>query len=272
MPEEIGPEVAIAAEKLIVALDLADLGEARRLVRRLRPLVRWFKVGLELYSAHGPAALDMVKEEGGFLFVDLKLHDIPRTVARTTAVLVRRGADMLTLHAGGGARMLAEAVAAAREACPRPDPFPLLLGVTVLTSLERRDLIALGVRRKVESQVLALARLSLEAGLAGCVASPREVAGLRRRLGAGVVLVTPGIRPACSGEILPGSGWNRPEGEAEKEDQRRTATPAEALVAGADWLVVGRQIVGAADPEAATREILEEMRSALRPGARDVRR
>lgn len=230
-------------ERLVVALDVPDLDSARALVRALRPLVTWFKVGLELYSVAGPAAVEMVKEHGGRVFVDLKLHDIPHTVGRATAALARVGADMITLHAAGGRAMMAEAAAAAAGG-------PILLGVTVLTSMGEEDLSPLGVARSLVEQVLALARLAREAGLDGWVASPREAALLRSEMGPEPVIVTPGIRP------VPGAGG--PAGD----DQVRVATPAMALAAGADWLVVGRPITRAPDPLQAAQDLVEEIRRA----------
>lgn len=257
-------------ERLVVALDVPDLDSARALVRALRPLLTWFKVGLELYAVAGPAAVEMVKEHGGRVFVDLKLHDIPHTVGRATAALARLGADMISLHAAGGRAMMAEAAAAAAGAAAGG---PILLGVTVLTSMGEGDLGPLGVARSLVEQVVALARLARDAGLDGWVASPREAALLRSEMGPEPVIVTPGIRPVpgapswpgvpaggrCSlsgGEAAPGAGG--PAGD----DQVRVATPAMALAAGADWLVVGRPITRASDPLRAARALVEEIRRA----------
>lgn len=233
------------AERLVVALDVSTLDEAAALVSRLRPVVGWFKVGLELYSAAGPAALRMVKERGGRVFADLKLHDIPSAVARAAAVLVRAGADMLTVHASGGRSMVAGAVASAREVAGQLGrESPVVLAVTVLTSLGEADLAVLGMDRTPCSQVLLLARLAHEAGADGWVASPREAALLRREFGPHPLIVTPGIRPA---------------GGAPGDDQVRVATPAGAVAAGADWLVVGRPITRTPDPRRAAEALLEEM-------------
>lgn len=263
-------------ERLVVALDVADLRAARSLVTALRPLVTWFKVGLQLYSVAGPATVELVKEQGGRVFVDLKLHDIPHTVARAAAALTRLGADMISLHAAGGQRMMAEAVAAVRdtgaaavrdtaagafreaagafrEAAAAGRGGPFLVGVTVLTSLGEEDLCPLGVTRSLTGQVLALARLALKAGLDGWVASPREAALLRRELGSDPLIVTPGIRPVAA-----------VAGRRGTDDQVRVATAAQALGEGADWLVVGRPITCAPDPVQAARVLVEELRQAVR--------
>jgi orotidine-5'-phosphate decarboxylase len=236
----------------VVALDVPDLDSARALVRALRPLVTWFKVGLELYAVAGPVAVEMVREHGGRVFVDLKLHDIPNTVGRATAALARVGADMLSLHAAGGRAMMAEAVAAAAGG-------PILLGVTVLTSVGEADLAPLGVARSVVEQVVALARLARDAGLDGWVASPREAALLRAEMGPEPVIVTPGIRPVAGVASWPGGRAG--------DDQVRVATPAMALAAGADWLVVGRPITRAPDPVQAARALVEEIQRAMEGGA-----
>ena len=260
----------------MVALDVPDLDSARALVRALRPLLAWFKVGLELYSVAGPAAVEMVKEHGGRVFVDLKLHDIPNTVGRATAALARLGADMISLHAAGGRAMMAEAAAAAAaaEAVAAGAGGPILVGVTVLTSLGEGDLGSLGVTRSLVDQVVALARLAREAGLDGWVASPREAALLRSEMGPEPVIVTPGIRPLPGAVSTPGGpagGTRSPfsgagvapgPGSPGGDDQVRVATPAMALAAGADWLVVGRPITRASDPLRAARALVEEIRRA----------
>ncbi|MDI6824949.1 MAG: orotidine 5'-phosphate decarboxylase [Bacillota bacterium] len=279
-------------ERLVVALDVAHLDQAHTLVKTLRPLVTWFKVGLELYSVAGPAAVEMVKAEGARVFVDLKLHDIPHTVARATAALGRLGADMISLHAAGGRTMMAEAVAATRSAWSSAvdaagaaaassaaaaggdadlggtgkGPGPILLGVTVLTSLGEEELGALGVSRGLAEQVVALARLALDAGLHGWVASAREAALLRKEFGPDPVIVTPGIRPSRPAPAA-GAGAAPRGGRPGSDDQVRVATPALAVAAGADWLVVGRPITRAPDPLAAARAVVEEMRGETAAGA-----
>ncbi len=229
-----------AHERILVALDVAELEVAVNLARALRPAVGGFKVGLELCTALGvPAVVAALAEVGGPLFLDLKLHDIPHTVAGAVraACALGAGVGMLTLHCQGGAAMLQAAVAAAAAAPRRP----LLLGVTVLTSIDATALREeLGVANALEEHVVNLARLAQRCGLDGVVASPHEVAAIRRACGPGLLIVTPGVRPV----------W------AATGDQRRVLTPAEALAAGADYLVIGRPITAAADPLAAALSVM----------------
>lgn len=227
---------ASAAGRLIVALDTAEVEPAAALARALRGSVGLVKVGLELFVAAGPAGVVRIAEAELPVFLDLKLHDIPNTVAGAVRSATRLGAAMLTLHAAGGAAMIAAAREAAETAA---GPRPLLLAVTVLTSLEGPDLDAIGLSGPAEAAVLRLARLALAAGADGLVCSPREVAALRAEFGPAPVLVVPGIRPEGS----------------PADDQRRTMTPAAAVSAGADWLVIGRPITRAPDPLAACRAI-----------------
>lgn len=238
-----------AKEKIIVALDVPNLSAGEELVRRLLPHVGMFKVGLELYTAAGPAAIHMIKEHGGKVFADLKLHDIPNTVAGAARALVRLGVDMLNVHAAGGRKMLCTAAAAVREeATALGRPAPLLIAVTVLTSLDGDALRnEVGIEREVEDQVVRWARLTQEAGLDGVVASPREIQAIRRACGPDFLIVTPGVRPAG----------------ADPGDQSRIMTPREALRQGASYLVIGRPITAAPDPAAAARAIGEEMEGAL---------
>ncbi len=229
---------------LIVALDLGDWDGLREAALRLKGVVDTVKVGLEAYAAFGPETVRMLKREGFRVFVDLKLHDIPRTVARAVRSLASVGADMLTLHCSGGPKML-EAARRENEAVRRErGTAPLLLGVTVLTSLEEEDLRRTGVSGRTEEQVLRLARLAVEAGLDGLVCSARELAALRKEFGSGPLLVVPGIRP---------SG-------AEGDDQARVGTPQAALREGADYLVVGRPIMQSDDPGKSAREMLRGLR------------
>ncbi len=227
------------AARLIAALDTPDLAHAEALVDALAPCCGVLKLGLELFAAAGPEA---VRRIGAWapLFLDLKLHDIPNTVAATVRALLPLRPAMLTLHAAGGAAMLAAARAAADQA---GTVRPILLAVTVLTSLDAAALAETGVAASPADQVLRLARLALAAGADGLVCSPREAAVLRQALGSAALLVVPGVRPAGS-----------PAG-----DQARTATPAEAVAAGADWIVVGRPITGAADPAAAAHAIVASL-------------
>lgn len=232
-------------DRLIVALDVEGLAHAEALLDRLEGVVSLFKVGAQLFTAAGPAAIELVQKRGGKVFLDLKYHDIPNSVAGSVREAVRLGVAMLTLHASGGAAMLkAAAEAAATAAKEFSVAKPLCLAVTVLTSLDRAALQReLNIPLSVEGQVLHLAQLAKTAGADGSVASPQEIRTLRRSLGREWILVTPGVRPKGSGA----------------GDQARTATPAEALQAGADYLVVGRPITAAPDPQKAAHAILEEM-------------
>ena len=223
---------------LITALDTADLARAQALSQAVAAHGAVVKAGLELFVAHGPAGVRALAPSP--LFLDLKLHDIPNTVAGAVRAVLPLGPRMLTLHAGAGAAALA---AARRSAGEGQGSRPLLLGVTVLTSLDAAALHAIGVAGGPRQQVLRLARLAMDAGLDGLVCGPQEVAMLRDALGAAPVLVVPGVRPAGS----PAS------------DQARVATPAEAARAGADWIVVGRPITEAPDPAEAAAVIAREI-------------
>ncbi|PDW03136.1 orotidine-5'-phosphate decarboxylase [Candidatus Viridilinea mediisalina] len=226
-------------DRILVALDTPTLDEALVLVKQLRPYVGGFKVGLELCTAVGvPEVVTQVAAAGGKLFLDLKLHDIPNTVAGAVRSVCGLGAGigMLTLHCQGGAAMLRAAVEAAAAAPERP----LLLGVTVLTSIDTlalRD--ELGVAAPLEAHVVALAQLAQRCGLDGVVASPHEVAAIRQACGPEFLIITPGVRPT----------W------AASGDQRRTMTPSAALAAGADYLVIGRPLTAADDPVAAAQQL-----------------
>ncbi len=224
---------------LIVALDYASAAPALALASRLEGTGCWFKVGLELYLAEGNAIVEELRRRGHSVFLDLKLHDIPNTVAGAVRSVAAVGANMLTVHAAGGPAML-EAAAKAASAIPHA---PRLLAVTVLTSMDQQQLSAVGIDRSPAQQVMRLAEIASEAGIHGFVSSAEEVSGLRQQFPK-ATLVVPGIRPAGS----------------EIADQRRIATPAAAITAGADFLVVGRPITQAQDPAAAARAILEEMR------------
>jgi orotidine-5'-phosphate decarboxylase len=232
---------------LIYALDADGLAEARAWVVRLREAVGGFKIGLQLFLREGPAAVEMVRAEGGRVFLDLKLHDIPHTVEEAAREAVRLGAAMLTVHAGGGrAMMMAAAGGAAEEAARRGGPAPLVLGVTVLTSLDAAAVREIGFAGDPKEIVLRLAGLARSSGLGGVVASAAEAAAVRARMGPDFKIVCPGIRAAG----------------AAAGDQARVGAPAEAVAAGADYLVVGRPIREAADPLAAARAILAEARGA----------
>ncbi len=232
-------------DRLIVALDVESLTQADALLDRLLGTVGAFKIGSQLFTASGPAAVEMVAKRGGSVFLDLKFHDIPATVAGAVREAARLGVRMLNVHASGGSPMLKAAAEAARQAAREFNVTrPLCLAVTVLTSLDRALLQReLNVALAVEGHVLHLARLAKDAGLDGSVCSPQEARAVRNALGREWVIVTPGVRPAGSGA----------------DDQARVATPEEAIKAGADYLVVGRPITEAPDPRAAAMEILEAM-------------
>ena len=227
-----------ARDRVIVALDVSDAAQALGLVERLDDAVRWFKVGLELYLSEGNSIVGAIRAKGYSVFLDLKLHDIPNTVAGAVRSASRAGAQMLTLHAGGGPAML---VAAAEAAASVPNA-PELLAVTVLTSMDQSQLQTVGVASSPAEQVLRLAQVGWKAGIRGFVSSAEEVVAMRRSF-TGATLVIPGIRPA-------GTAMG---------DQKRVATPAAAIEAGADYLVIGRPITQAADPAAAARAILAEI-------------
>jgi orotidine-5'-phosphate decarboxylase len=230
-----------AQERVIVALDVPNAVAAFQLVNQLGNLVQWFKVGLELYLAESNALVEKLKARGYSVFLDLKLHDIPNTVAGAVRSAASHGADMLTLHASGGPAMLS----AASEAASTITGAPKLLAVSVLTSMDAIQLQSIGVEGTPASQVLRLARLASEAGISGLVASSEEITALRQQFPT-LTLVIPGIRPAGSAV----------------GDQKRIATPAAAIAAGANYLVIGRPITQAADPAAATAAILDEIEKA----------
>ena len=232
-----------ARRRLIVALDVPNAEEAIELVNELESCCQWFKVGLELFVAAGPAVLEPLVARGHSIFLDLKFHDIPNTVAGAVRSAARLGVRMVNVHALGGPAMLT----AAREALAGFADPPQLLAVSVLTSMDQAQVNAAGLDRSPSEQVELLARMCLDAGIRGFVCSPQEVATLRAMTGPEGVLVTPGIRPA-GGAV---------------GDQRRIATPAEALRQGASYLVVGRPITQAVDPQAAAERILAEMAEAL---------
>lgn len=227
---------------IIVALDVPTAERALELSASLAPHVGAVKVGLELFIAAGPAIVREIKSRGARVFLDLKLHDIPHTVSRAVAAAVELGVDMLTIHTSGGAEMMAAAEAASRKV-PEGRTPPLLLGVTILTSMDSNAIAEVGFAPNVGHQVERLASLASRSGLRGLVCSALEVAALRRILPAEFQLVTPGIRLADS---VP-------------DDQKRTLTPREALAAGANWLVIGRPIHAAPDPVAAAKAIVASL-------------
>ena len=231
-------------DRVFVALDVERLDEADALLDRLTGEVGGCKIGNQLFTAAGPVAVEHALKRGFRVFLDLKYHDIPNTVAGAVREATRLGVFVLNVHASGGAAMLRAAGEAAAKASKEfTVPRPLVIGVTVLTSLDRRALeTEVGVSASVDAHVLRLAEQARAAGLDGCVASPREIRLLRNALGRAWVIVTPGIRPVDR-----------------DDDQVRTATPGAAVAAGADYLVVGRPITAAPDPVAAARRIVEEI-------------
>jgi orotidine-5'-phosphate decarboxylase len=233
----------IARERLIVALDLPTADAALAMAGQLAEECRWFKVGLELFIAAGPAVVEKLAARGHSVFLDLKLHDIPNTVAGAVRTAASLGAKLLTVHAAGGPAMLN----AAREAAAGIEDAPGLLAVTMLTSMDQLQTEAIGISHSTREQVMLLAKMGLGAGIRGFVCSPQEVAELRALTGPDGVLVTPGIRPAG----------------AERGDQQRIATPTYALEQGASYIVVGRPITLAADPALAAESILLEIAEAL---------
>jgi orotidine-5'-phosphate decarboxylase len=254
IPERLNPKfgsarnpvpdkLAEARNRLIVALDVPSAAAAAELVKRLEGTCSWFKVGMELFTAAGPAVVEPLVAGGHSVFLDLKYHDIPNTVAGAVRTAAKLGVRLMTIHAAGGPAMLS-AARTALEGIANP---PELLAVTVLTSMDAAQLKAAGIAREPAKQVELLAKLGLKAGIRGFVCSPEEVARLRALTGPEGVLVVPGIRPAG----------------ADAGDQKRLATPAKALREGASCLVVGRPITQATDPAKAAKAILEEMAEAL---------
>ncbi len=233
-------------ERLIVALDFEMEEEALGLVDGLGEEVLIYKVGSQLFTRSGPPAVRELTARGKRVFLDLKYHDIPATVAGASLEAARLGAFMLNVHASGGLEMMR----ACAEACRKVPEPPLALAVTVLTSLGAEDLRALGLFTKVEEHVLRLARLALKAGMDGLVASPEEAPFLRQELGPEPIIVTPGVRPLGAGG-------------GELHDQKRVSDPAAALAGGADFIVVGRPIRSAPSPLEAARAILNQVEKGL---------
>lgn len=233
--------------RLILALDTSDATSALALVQRTRGTVGTYKVGLELFTAVGPSLMDAIRNDGARIFLDIKLHDIPNTVAGAVRAASRHGVDLLTVHALGGPAMLAAAQQAIEEVGASRTR---LLAVTVLTSMDGRALQCVGVDRLPDEMVVNLAALASRAGLHGCVCSPQEVSAVRRGTRAGFAIVTPGIRPAAQPAVA-------------QDDQSRTATAYEAIRDGADYVVVGRPIRMAPDPAGAASRLLEEIAAGL---------
>lgn len=230
---------------IIVALDVPTLEAAVDLAEKVAPAVGAFKIGSELFTSAGPEIVRRVRATGASVFLDLKFHDIPNTVAKAVASATRLDIQMLTIHTAGGLEMMQAARKSAEEtAATLGSRVPLVLGVTVLTSMNQNTLHEMGCPSDVGRQVGRLADLAVQAGLRGLVCSPLEIAMLRQVLPADVQLITPGIRSASD----------------KADDQKRTLSPAEAMNAGASWLVVGRPIYAAADPRAAAQAILDSLR------------
>ncbi|HEX8170124.1 MAG TPA: orotidine-5'-phosphate decarboxylase [Thermoanaerobaculia bacterium] len=222
------------ANRLVVAADLSSRDEILRLADALHGVAGTLKIGLQAFIANGPSLVRELVDRGERIFLDLKIHDIPNTAKHAVAEAATLGATMTTVHTAGGASML--------RACAHDSL--LVLGVTILTSLSEADLLQIGMGGAAEANVVRLARLAQSNGLRGVVASPQEIAPIREACGANFVILTPGIRPAGS----------------DANDQQRTMTPREAIAAGADYIVVGRPITGAADSRSAALRIVDEMR------------
>ncbi|MEP7342489.1 MAG: orotidine-5'-phosphate decarboxylase [Acidobacteriota bacterium] len=240
-----GPQIR---NPIVVALDVDTAEQAVSLVERLRGSVGMFKVGKQLFTAAGPDVVRRIIGMGEKVFLDLKFHDIPNTVAKAGIEAARLGVSILNLHAMGGSKMMRAAVEAVNETAERERiPRPLILGVTVLTSHTQESLNEVGIERRLEDEVVALARLCSASGIDGVVASPQEIVPIREAVrDRAFVVLTPGVRPAG----------------ATFDDQSRVMTPAEAICAGADLLVVGRPITAADDPVMAAQKILEEIERA----------
>lgn len=232
-------------DRLVIALDYPDRASALRLVERVSGMVGMFKVGLQLFTSEGPGIVREIIDAGERVFLDLKFHDIPNTAAGAARSSALLGVSIFNLHALGGAEMMRAAARAVADS-PGHSSKPLLLGVTVLTSMDAANLSDVGVDSDVESEVIRLAALARDSGLDGVVASPREVRLIRERVAPErFIILTPGIRPAWS----------------EAGDQKRVATPAEALRAGADYIVIGRAVTASDEPRDAVERILEEIHS-----------
>jgi orotidine-5'-phosphate decarboxylase len=235
-------------DRLLVALDVDTADRALALADQLHGVAGGLKVGSRLFTMAGPDLVRRLVESGARVFLDLKFHDIPNTVAQAVDAAVRTGAWMINVHASGGSAMMqAAAHAAAEAATAEGRPAPVLIAVTVLTSMDEAALIQTGVTRPLLDHVLMLARMAHAAGMQGVVASPHETAAIRRACGPDFAIVTPGIRGASAGQ--------------EKNDQARTMGPAEAVRAGATYIVIGRPIIAAPDPKAAAQAIVDELNS-----------
>jgi orotidine-5'-phosphate decarboxylase len=246
-----------ARQKLILALDFPSLEHALELAQSLSSVIGIFKINIHLFTAEGPSAVEKLNRLGPGIFLDLKFHDIPNTVkGAVTSAFGLPGVRLLDVHALGGLEMMRAAAKVRDEAKTSKSALPKLLAITILTSMDNAALRGVGISGPASRRVVQLARLAQKAGMDGVVASPQEVRAIRRACGKDFLIVVPGIRPVVGG----GPAGVR---KHRTDDQARVATPAEAIRAGADYLVIGRPITGAPDPEAAARAILEEIASAL---------
>lgn len=243
-PRSSDPADAEVRARLIVGLDVDDVTAADSVVRRLGDAVRFYKIGKQLFVHAGPDVVRRVQASGAEVFLDLKFHDIPNTTAAAGVEAARLGVRIFNIHAAGGLAMMKRTVAEVDGVC-RAERLrrPKIIAVTVLTSLGDADLVQVGVERKAAAQVVRLARLAKRAGLDGVVASPREIGAIRRACGPDFLIVTPGVRPAG----------------ADTHDQKRVLTPGEAVAAGADYLVLSRPVLAAADPVVAANDIVADM-------------
>jgi orotidine-5'-phosphate decarboxylase len=242
---------ASTRERLILALDVDDLEEARKILKLLAGEIGMFKVGKQLFTHAGPQAVKLIQGMGGEVFLDLKFHDIPTTVAKAAIEATRLGVKMFNVHASGSLEMMRLTVREVSRVCRQESlRKPIMLAVTVLTSLNESDLKKVGVTGEVADQVVRLALLSREAGMDGVVAAPNEVAEIRAACGSRFIIVTPGIRLQ----------------KAKRNDQKRVMTPADAVRAGVDYIVVGRPIMEAKDPLGVAREIISELEQSVKGG------
>ena len=231
------------AEKIITALDVNNREQALALVKAL-PEARIFKVGLRLFTSEGPSLLEELAKMGKLIFLDLKFHDIPNTVAGAVESAVMHGAYMMTLHAAGGREMMLRAAEEASRISKAQDiPRPLLLAVTVLTSMKSDSLKEIGIQTEIKKQVMTLAQLAKNSGMDGIVCSPQELELIKKEFPENFLVVTPGIRPC----------W------ASTDDQKRIMTPSQAIQKGADYIVIGRPIIAASDPRDSFKKILQEI-------------
>lgn len=248
----------MSKEKIIVALDVATASEARKIIENLSGEVGAFKIGLQLFTAAGAEFVREVVDSRTKVFLDLKFHDIPNTVAKASIETARLGVWMFNIHALGGSEMMRRTVSDVREACAKENLVqPKIIGVTVLTSSTGETLREVGIEAETEAEVVKLAHLAFKSGLDGVVASPRETPLIRREIAdKNFLIVTPGVRPLSGNQSL-----------LAFDDQKRVMTPSEAVEKGADFLVIGRPILQAENPVLAVREILDEIKNAAQSAA-----